>query len=138
MLLRTLFGKLARCSATERHGPRLCKQMPVKSPVFPRLTPADTPHTLPTRTILLSGDHLPNVRAVAHAVGITEARAVSLPGNKVTVVTQLARAGRHVMMVDDGTNDAQRPADPAVSSASGNTRHASGEPPRIHPTFYLQ
>ena len=64
------------------------------------------------RTILLSGDHLPNVRAVAHAVGITEARGELLPGDKVTVVTQLRRAGRHVMMVGDGTNDA-----PALSAA---------------------
>jgi heavy metal translocating P-type ATPase len=64
------------------------------------------------RTVLLSGDHLPNVRAVARAVGITEARGELLPGDKVVVVTQLARAGRHVMMVGDGTNDA-----PALSAA---------------------
>jgi heavy metal translocating P-type ATPase len=64
------------------------------------------------RTLLLSGDHAPNVRAVAKAVGIAEARGDLLPADKVTVVRQLAQAGAIVLMVGDGTNDA-----PALSTA---------------------
>ncbi|HKW48058.1 MAG TPA: heavy metal translocating P-type ATPase [Gemmatimonadaceae bacterium] len=64
------------------------------------------------RTILLSGDHAPNVRAVAHETGIKEARGDLLPEGKVTVVQQLVREGCQVLMVGDGTNDA-----PALSAA---------------------
>ena len=64
------------------------------------------------RTLLLSGDHTPNVRAVAQEVGITEARGDLLPADKVSVVQQLVREGNHVLMVGDGTNDA-----PALSAA---------------------
>ena len=64
------------------------------------------------RTLLLSGDHSPNVRAVAEEVGIREARGDLLPANKVSVVHELAHEGSHVLMVGDGTNDA-----PALSAA---------------------
>jgi P-type E1-E2 ATPase len=64
------------------------------------------------RTLLLSGDHTPNVRAVAAEVGIREAKGDLLPEDKVAVVRQLAREGAHVLMVGDGTNDA-----PALSAA---------------------
>ena len=64
------------------------------------------------RTLLLSGDHTPNVRTVAELVGITEAKGDLLPEDKVAVVHQLEHAGNRVLMVGDGTNDA-----PALSSA---------------------
>ena len=64
------------------------------------------------RTLLLSGDHTPNVRAVGTEAGIGEARGDLLPEDKVSVVRQLAREGAHVLMVGDGTNDA-----PALSAA---------------------
>lgn len=64
------------------------------------------------RTMLLSGDHTPNVRAVAAEVGIREAKGDLLPEDKVAVVRQLSREGAHVLMVGDGTNDA-----PALSAA---------------------
>jgi heavy metal translocating P-type ATPase len=64
------------------------------------------------RALLLSGDHTPNVRAVAQEVGITEARGDLLPAEKVSVVQQLVREGNQVLMVGDGTNDA-----PALSAA---------------------
>jgi heavy metal translocating P-type ATPase len=73
-----------------------------------------------TRLILLSGDHAPNVRAVAHEVGIPEARGDLLPAGKVSVVHQLAREGAHVLMVGDGTNDA-----PALSAAEVGVALAS-------------
>lgn len=65
------------------------------------------------RTVLLSGDHGANVRAVASAVGLTDARGDLLPGDKVAAVRALADEGEHVLMVGDGTNDA-----PALSSAT--------------------
>jgi heavy metal translocating P-type ATPase len=65
-----------------------------------------------SRQILLSGDHAPNVRAVAQEAGIREARGDLLPEGKVSVVQQLVREGAHVLMVGDGTNDA-----PALSAA---------------------
>jgi heavy metal translocating P-type ATPase len=65
-----------------------------------------------TRVMLLSGDHAPNVRAVAASVGITEVEGDLLPSAKAAIVTRLRSAGEVVMMVGDGTNDA-----PALSSA---------------------
>ena len=64
------------------------------------------------RVLLLSGDHAPNVRAVAASAGITEAEGDLLPAAKAAVVSRLRSNGEVVMMVGDGTNDA-----PALSSA---------------------
>lgn len=64
------------------------------------------------RTLLLSGDHTPNVQAVATEVGIGEALGDLLPEGKVSVVQRLMREGARVLMVGDGTNDA-----PALSTA---------------------
>jgi heavy metal translocating P-type ATPase len=66
-----------------------------------------------SRTLLLSGDHTENVAPIAQRVGITEARGDLLPEDKVSVVKQLERDGRRVLMVGDGTNDA-----PALSAAT--------------------
>jgi heavy metal translocating P-type ATPase len=63
-------------------------------------------------TVLLSGDHSPNVRAVADAVGMDEASGDLLPGGKVSRVAELSGRRGGVMMVGDGTNDA-----PALSRA---------------------
>lgn len=65
------------------------------------------------RTLLLSGDHADNTRAVATALGITEVRGDMLPEDKVAVVKELTAAGERVLMVGDGTNDA-----PALSAAT--------------------
>ena len=66
-----------------------------------------------TRTVLLSGDHAANVEPVARALGITEAHGDLLPDQKVAAVRALESAGRRVLMVGDGTNDA-----PALSAAT--------------------
>jgi heavy metal translocating P-type ATPase len=74
----------------------------------------DTLRTLGvTRTLLLSGDHSPNVRAVAQEVGISDARGDLLPEAKVRAIQQLSHEGARVLMVGDGTNDA-----PALSTAN--------------------
>lgn len=65
------------------------------------------------RILLLSGDDLPTTRAVASAVGISEARGDLLPQDKVSVVAELVKAGERVVMIGDGTNDA-----PALSAAT--------------------
>lgn len=64
------------------------------------------------RTMLLSGDHTPNVRTVATEAGISEAHGDLLPEGKVSVIRELEREGAHVAMIGDGTNDA-----PALSAA---------------------
>ena len=67
------------------------------------------------RVALLSGDHAANVEAVAREVGIDDVASDLLPEDKVRHIQRLAGpgAGRHVLMVGDGTNDA-----PALSTAA--------------------
>jgi heavy metal translocating P-type ATPase len=66
-----------------------------------------------SRVILLSGDSMANVAAVAGAVGITEFAGDLHPEDKVARVATLSGGTRRVLMVGDGTNDA-----PALSSAA--------------------
>lgn len=65
------------------------------------------------RVLLLSGDDMPTVRAIADALGIPDARADLRPQDKVAVVAELVKAGERVLMVGDGTNDA-----PALTAAT--------------------
>lgn len=55
---------------------------------------------------LLSGDAEGPVDAVAALTGISDARAALTPDGKVAALTGLSAAGRHVLMVGDGINDA--------------------------------
>ncbi|HEU4641465.1 MAG TPA: heavy metal translocating P-type ATPase [Gemmatimonadaceae bacterium] len=66
-----------------------------------------------SRTVLLSGDHEPNARAVAAAVHIQEVAGDLLPEDKVAAVRRMTAAGERVAMVGDGINDA-----PALSAAT--------------------
>jgi len=86
-------------------GDRLRAGLP---PFFQRLTQLGL-----TRTVLLSGDHMENVRPVAESLGISEAQGDLLPDGKVAAVKALEASGRRVLMVGDGTNDA-----PALSAAT--------------------
>lgn len=65
------------------------------------------------RTLLLSGDHEVETRAVADRLGIREMRGDLLPEDKVRIVRSLVAGGDAVLMVGDGTNDA-----PALSAAT--------------------
>ncbi len=65
------------------------------------------------RILLVSGDHEHNVKELALALGITEARGDVLPDQKVAIVRGLLAEGYRVVMTGDGTNDA-----PALSAAT--------------------
>jgi heavy metal translocating P-type ATPase len=73
---------------------------------------ADLRHLGLQHILLLSGDHEPNVRKVADAVGISEASGDLLPAEKVARVAEWSARAGGIMMVGDGTNDA-----PALSRA---------------------
>lgn len=70
--------------------------------------------------MLLSGDAAGPVAALAETLGIADWHAGVLPAEKAAVVSDLARAGRRVLMVGDGLNDtvALASAHVSVSPAS--------------------
>ncbi|MEI6559935.1 MAG: heavy metal translocating P-type ATPase metal-binding domain-containing protein [Rhodospirillaceae bacterium] len=65
------------------------------------------------RIVLLSGDRAPVAAAVAGRLGITEWHADLTPAAKTAHLAALAAAGRTVLMVGDGLNDA-----PALTAAA--------------------
>ena len=67
---------------------------------------------------ILSGDHEVSVRAVADQTGVTHWRAGLKPAEKIAAIEQMKAAGRSILMVGDGLNDA-----PALAAA-----HASMSP----------
>lgn len=70
------------------------------------------------RVLILSGDRAAAVAAVARRLGIAEWEASLAPQDKIARIEALGRAGRRVLMVGDGLNDA-----PALAAA-----HASLSP----------
>ncbi|WP_437061248.1 heavy metal translocating P-type ATPase [Streptomyces sp. enrichment culture] len=62
--------------------------------------------------VLLTGDHPAAAARVADATGITDVRAGLLPEDKVEAVREGEQAGRKVLFVGDGVNDA-----PALAAA---------------------
>ncbi|MBX9615031.1 MAG: cadmium-translocating P-type ATPase [Caulobacteraceae bacterium] len=74
---------------------------------------------------ILSGDQAGVVEAVAQTVGITQWRAGLLPGDKAEAVDRLAAAGRKVLMVGDGLNDAAALARAHAAIAPGSAIEAS-------------
>jgi Cu2+-exporting ATPase len=70
------------------------------------------------RVVILSGDRAPAVEAVARRLGVTAWEAGLTPQDKIARIETLRAAGRRVLMVGDGLNDA-----PALAAA-----HASLSP----------
>ncbi|MGW0283489.1 heavy metal translocating P-type ATPase [Streptomyces sp. NPDC003236] len=62
--------------------------------------------------VLVTGDNPRAAARLAAEVGITDVRAGLLPQDKVTAVREMERAGRKVLVVGDGVNDA-----PALAAA---------------------
>lgn len=70
---------------------------------------------------LLSGDRVPAVQALADDLGIANWRAEVRPEDKLAHMQALSDAGRRVLMVGDGLNDA-----PALARAHASISPASG------------
>ncbi|WP_094783089.1 heavy metal translocating P-type ATPase [Paraburkholderia ribeironis] len=73
------------------------------------------------RTVMLTGDNQGSARAVARELGIDDARAELLPGDKASIVEELRKQGHIVAMVGDGLNDAPSlvAADVGLSMSTG-------------------
>ena len=80
-------------------------------PGAPAMTAALTTLT-GTAPVLLTGDNARAAARVAEATGLTDVRADLLPEGKVDAVRELQDAGRKVLFVGDGVNDA-----PALAAA---------------------
>jgi Cu+-exporting ATPase len=79
----------------------------------------DALHADGLRIVMLTGDNRVTAEAVARQLHIDEVRADVLPAEKRTVVQELQRAGRVVVMAGDGVNDAPALAEAAVGIAMG-------------------
>jgi len=75
-------------------------------------------HDLGIKTVMLSGDNNPTVRAIAAGAGIDDARGNLLPDDKLSAITELQRFGA-VGMVGDGINDAPALAKSNIGFAMG-------------------
>jgi Cu2+-exporting ATPase len=71
-------------------------------------------------SVILSGDGPQPVKAVAAACGIAELHAGLRPGDKLQLMQDWAKAGKRVLMVGDGINDA-----PALAAAHASMAPAS-------------
>ncbi len=74
---------------------------------------------------ILSGDQAGAVQEAAGRVGVAAWRAGLLPAEKAEVIDQLAAAGRKVLMVGDGLNDAAALARAHAAIAPGTALEAS-------------
>ena len=72
------------------------------------------------RVHLLSGDRLQAVQSVANELQLSDYRASATPAEKQAYVTKLQSAGKIVLMVGDGINDAPVLASADVSMAAGD------------------
>ena len=87
---------------------------------------ADAPALLDTcrargwKVLLLSGDSSPMVQQIAQQLQIDDARGGLTPDDKLSVLKDLHRQGRHVLMLGDGVNDVPVLAAADISIAMGS------------------
>ncbi|QGZ30795.1 heavy metal translocating P-type ATPase [Stutzerimonas stutzeri] len=72
------------------------------------------------KTLLLSGDSSPVVAEIAAQLGIDEAHGAMTPTDKLAHLQRLQTAGRRVLMLGDGVNDAPVLAAADISVAMGS------------------
>jgi Cu2+-exporting ATPase len=72
---------------------------------------------------ILSGDCGPAVARAAHALDVAAFRAAVLPADKIAHIKALKRAGRKVLMIGDGINDAPSLAAADVSLSPASAAH---------------
>ncbi len=63
-------------------------------------------HTMHTKVVLLTGDHVQAALFFAKQAGIAAVKAELLPEDKVLCISQLEEEGQKVCMIGDGVNDA--------------------------------
>ena len=101
-------------------GGRALGMLAVADPVKPTSAAAVARlRAMGVRTLLLTGDQRLTAEAVAREVGVDEVVAGVLPDQKELKVRELQRAGRRVVMVGDGINDAPALARADVGIAIG-------------------
>jgi len=74
-----------------------------------------------TKTVMLTGDSINTARAIAAEVGVDDCHAEVLPEDKARYIREEQEAGRKVIMIGDGINDA-----PALSLADVGIAIGSG------------
>ena len=98
---------------------------------FEDILRVDTPQTVARlkrmglEQTILSGDRHGAVERAAKAAGITSFYSELSPADKAAHLGELKAAGRHVLMVGDGLNDAPALANAYVSMAPGSAADAS-------------
>jgi Cd2+/Zn2+-exporting ATPase len=88
----------------------------------PRPTAASTVRALTAqglRSVVLSGDSVPTVAAIARVTGVDEHHGALLPEDKVRVIGELEKRYGQIAMVGDGVNDAPALARASVGIAMG-------------------
>jgi heavy metal translocating P-type ATPase len=98
----------------------------VATPVRADAAPAvERLHSLGLHTAILSGDAAPAVDAVAAELGIERAESALSPAQKLETLKTMQQAGRSVVMVGDGVNDAPALAAADVGCAVGSSAEAA-------------
>jgi soluble P-type ATPase len=98
----------------------------VATPVRADAAPAiERLHALGLQTAILSGDAAPAVGAVAGELGVDRAESALSPSQKLDALKAMQQAGRSVVMVGDGVNDAPALAAADVGCAVGSSAEAA-------------